>query len=151
MSVLSISSLLLHTLLHPASAPWEAGPQEGQQWALCPLAFCPVGLMGGICQESGGVGGQESEVGVFIPLVPSPPGGHGCLPPSALWVSLPTPWGHCRQVWGGISSPLLLARMLHHPDCISKPHSHLCKYSSSSVHLHLSDWSVPSVSCQSPD
>lgn len=39
------------------------------------------------------MGQEESEVGVFIPLVPCLPGCHGCLQPSALWVPLATPWG----------------------------------------------------------
>lgn len=45
-------------------------PTRGQQWALCPLAFCPVGLTGGTCQESGGWGRRRVRLGCLYFLLP---------------------------------------------------------------------------------
>lgn len=103
MSVLSIFSLLLQTLLHPASAPGKAGPQRGNS-ELFALWLLSCWANGKHLSGEWGVGQEESEVGVFIPLVPSPPGCHGCLPAFTLWVPLATPWGRCRRA-GVVQAP----------------------------------------------
>lgn len=134
MSVLSISS-------------W---PPRGAAVSSLSSGFLSYWAHGRHLSGEWGAGRKRVRLGCFIPLVPSLPGCHGCLQPSALWVPLAPPWAPCRQTWGGRGSQMLLARMVHDPYCIAKRHSPLRKYSSSSIHRRLSDWSVPSVFCQSP-
>lgn len=116
-SVLSISSLLPQIFLQPfcpASAPWESGATKVAPVSSLPSDFLSCLANGRHHQKSQRQ--EKSEDGMFIPLVPSLPGCHGCLQPRgwALWVPLSLSSAR-RQTMGGKGSLRLLARVLHNP------------------------------------